>query len=125
MSVGATEDAPGIDECLRRQGWEAGNIDYMGAAAFNNIWAKISRTLSNPPSVPPIEESNLEDVSSPTSEEKPALVSPVVEKLAQKTSQLTLKSSPAKTEAKSSPSAEAKTAEPSAPETKGLYNFTP
>lgn len=37
----------------RRQGWEAGNIDYMGADSFANIWAKISQTLSKPPTSPP------------------------------------------------------------------------
>lgn len=37
-----------IDDLTRRQGWEAGNIDYMGADAFENIWAKISQTLSQP-----------------------------------------------------------------------------
>ncbi|XP_045523933.1 titin isoform X1 [Pieris brassicae] len=35
-----------LDELSRRQGWESGNIDYMGADSFANIWAKISQTLS-------------------------------------------------------------------------------
>ncbi|CAH2102837.1 unnamed protein product [Euphydryas editha] len=38
-----------IDELTRRQGWETGNIDYMGADSFDNIWSKISQTLSQPP----------------------------------------------------------------------------
>ncbi|XP_075969584.1 uncharacterized protein LOC142972359 isoform X6 [Anticarsia gemmatalis] len=42
-----------LDELTRRQGWEAGNIDYMGADSFDNIWAKISQTLSKPRSSPP------------------------------------------------------------------------
>ncbi|XP_047519861.1 glycogenin-1-like isoform X6 [Pieris napi] len=35
-----------LDELSRRQGWESGNIDYMGADSFANIWAKISQTLN-------------------------------------------------------------------------------
>ncbi|XP_026732195.1 glycogenin-2-like isoform X4 [Trichoplusia ni] len=42
-----------LDELTRRQGWEAGNIDYMGADSFDNIWAKISQTLSQPRTSPP------------------------------------------------------------------------
>ncbi|CAK1601733.1 unnamed protein product [Parnassius mnemosyne] len=51
-----------IDELTRRQGWEAGSIDYMGADSFANIWAKISQTLSQAPApvqklpTPPPEE---------------------------------------------------------------------
>ncbi|KAM3967781.1 uncharacterized protein ACR2FA_011318 isoform 2-T3 [Aphomia sociella] len=42
-----------LDELTRRQGWEAGNIDYMGADSFDNIWAKISQTLNQPRVSPP------------------------------------------------------------------------
>ncbi|XP_026319451.1 glycogenin-1-like isoform X2 [Hyposmocoma kahamanoa] len=42
-----------IDELSRRQGWEAGNIDYMGADSFDNIWAKISQTLNQTRTSPP------------------------------------------------------------------------
>ncbi|XP_050342906.1 titin isoform X7 [Nymphalis io] len=43
---GAPLQQEAVDELARRQGWEAGNIDYMGADSFDNIWAKISQTLS-------------------------------------------------------------------------------
>ncbi|XP_068626216.1 glycogenin-2-like isoform X3 [Battus philenor] len=52
-AVGTQREA--LDELTRRQGWEAGNIDYMGADSFANIWAKISQTLSQPPASPPKE----------------------------------------------------------------------
>ncbi|XP_063548762.1 mucin-2-like isoform X6 [Cydia strobilella] len=45
-----------LDELTRRQGWEAGNIDYMGADSFANIWAKISQTLNQPRASPPKEQ---------------------------------------------------------------------
>ncbi|XP_013176516.1 PREDICTED: glycogenin-2 isoform X4 [Papilio xuthus] len=51
--VGTQREA--LDELTRRQGWEAGNIDYMGADSFANIWAKISQTLSQPPASAPKE----------------------------------------------------------------------
>ncbi|KOB78165.1 Glycogenin-1, partial [Operophtera brumata] len=41
-----------LDDLTRRQGWEAGNIDYMGADSFDKIWAKISQTLTQPRSSP-------------------------------------------------------------------------
>ncbi|CAG4979807.1 unnamed protein product [Parnassius apollo] len=59
-AVGTQQEA--IDELTRRQGWEAGSIDYMGADSFANIWAKISQTLSQAPAsvqklpTPPPEE---------------------------------------------------------------------
>ncbi|KAG6446732.1 hypothetical protein O3G_MSEX004575 [Manduca sexta] len=51
VALGGGHEA--IDDLTRRQGWEAGNIDYMGVDAFENIWAKISQTLSQPRSSPP------------------------------------------------------------------------
>ncbi|XP_064074834.1 uncharacterized protein LOC113401439 isoform X3 [Vanessa tameamea] len=47
---GAPLQQDAADELARRQGWEAGNIDYMGADSFDNIWAKISQTLNQPAS---------------------------------------------------------------------------
>lgn len=41
-----------LDDLTRRQGWESGNIDYMGADSFDKIWAKISQTLSQPRTSP-------------------------------------------------------------------------
>ncbi|XP_063838374.1 nuclear receptor corepressor 2-like isoform X4 [Ostrinia nubilalis] len=58
-----------LDELTRRQGWEAGNIDYMGADSFDNIWAKISQTLSQPRVSPP---KQLPKEPSPPKQEAPA-----------------------------------------------------
>ncbi|KAF9423255.1 hypothetical protein HW555_001324 [Spodoptera exigua] len=49
---GSAGQREALDELSRRQGWEAGNIDYMGADSFANIWAKISQTLSKPRTSP-------------------------------------------------------------------------
>lgn len=38
-----------LEEHLRRQSWEVGNIDYMGRDAFDKIWSKISETIATPP----------------------------------------------------------------------------
>ncbi|GJQ67512.1 hypothetical protein Trydic_g5144 [Trypoxylus dichotomus] len=35
-----------LENHLRRQAWEVGNIDYMGRDSFDNIWTKICQTLS-------------------------------------------------------------------------------
>lgn len=48
LTLGSSSQVSAVDEHLRRQGWEAGNIDYLGADAFDNIWAKIAQTLSSP-----------------------------------------------------------------------------
>ncbi|XP_034836570.1 glycogenin-2-like isoform X5 [Maniola hyperantus] len=65
-----------VDELTRRQGWETGNIDYMGADSFDNILAKISQTLSQPPSSeqpePSKEVSQPEAVADPPSAPAPA-----------------------------------------------------
>lgn len=52
VTLGSTQ-REAIDELTRRQGWEAGNIDYMGVDSFDNIWAKISQTLSQARPSPP------------------------------------------------------------------------
>ncbi|XP_021695693.1 proteoglycan 4 isoform X18 [Aedes aegypti] len=38
------------EEHMRRQCWESGNIDYMGRDSFENIWRRISQTVSAGPS---------------------------------------------------------------------------
>uniref|UniRef100_A0A1B6M9I6 glycogenin glucosyltransferase n=1 Tax=Graphocephala atropunctata TaxID=36148 RepID=A0A1B6M9I6_9HEMI len=53
-----------LEEHLRRQGWEQGNIDYMGKDSFANIWLKICDTLASTP-------------QRITAEEAPAPVAPV------------------------------------------------
>ncbi|XP_069964628.1 uncharacterized protein Gyg isoform X5 [Bactrocera oleae] len=45
------------EQLMRRQCWEAGQIDYTGRDAFDNIWKKITQTLeSKPVATPPQEE---------------------------------------------------------------------
>lgn len=34
-----------LEDHLRRQGWEVGNIDYLGRDSFENIWKKICETI--------------------------------------------------------------------------------
>lgn len=41
-----TPEQQALDDHLRRQGWEVGNIDYLGKDSFENIWSKICETLS-------------------------------------------------------------------------------
>nr|XP_023027802.1 flocculation protein FLO11-like isoform X1 [Leptinotarsa decemlineata] len=41
-----TPEQAALDDHLRRQGWEVGNIDYLGRDSFKNIWSKICETLS-------------------------------------------------------------------------------
>ncbi|XP_045776372.1 glycogenin-2-like isoform X7 [Maniola jurtina] len=73
---GAPLQQEAVDELTRRQGWETGNIDYMGADSFDNILAKISQTLSQPPSSeqpePSKEESQPEVAADPPSAPAPA-----------------------------------------------------
>lgn len=38
-----------LEDHLRRQGWEVGNIDYLGRDSFDNIWSKICETLGSAP----------------------------------------------------------------------------
>ncbi|XP_048489335.1 glycogenin-1 isoform X2 [Plutella xylostella] len=69
-----------LDELTRRQGWEAGNIDYMGADSFDNIWAKISQTLNQAPkakepSPPPKAPSPLKE-NTPIAAPSPAVKQP-------------------------------------------------
>ncbi|XP_013149537.1 PREDICTED: uncharacterized protein LOC106111891 isoform X2 [Papilio polytes] len=83
--IGAQREA--LDELTRRQGWEAGNIDYMGADSFANIWAKISQTLSQPPALPPKEptpppvaaEAEATEVPQPAVSPAPAVEEPKTE----------------------------------------------
>lgn len=35
-----------FEEHMRKQSWEQGQIDYLGRDSFDNIWKKISETLS-------------------------------------------------------------------------------
>jgi len=63
-----------LEDFLRRQSWEQGNMDYLGKDSFSNIWAKINETLGNTPEVK-IESSTVKTPSPPeivyTEEPKP------------------------------------------------------
>ncbi|XP_050538999.1 glycogenin-1 isoform X2 [Daktulosphaira vitifoliae] len=41
-------DQQALEDFLRRQSWEHGNVDYLGKDSFSNIWAKINETLETP-----------------------------------------------------------------------------
>lgn len=80
---GAPLQREAVDELSRRQGWEAGNIDYMGADSFDNIWAKISQTLSQSPASPDQDSEPQvpqEEAKPISSEPAPVEPEPVVEK---------------------------------------------
>lgn len=42
-----TADQKALEDFMRRQSWEQGNMDYLGKDSFSNIWAKINETLGN------------------------------------------------------------------------------
>ncbi|XP_003242490.1 glycogenin-1 isoform X2 [Acyrthosiphon pisum] len=46
-----TPDQKALEDFLRRQSWEQGNMDYLGRDSFSNIWSKINETLGNVPEV--------------------------------------------------------------------------
>ncbi|VVC26719.1 Hypothetical protein CINCED_3A010146 [Cinara cedri] len=46
-----TADQKALEDFLRRQSWEQGNMDYLGKDSFTNIWAKINETLGKTPEV--------------------------------------------------------------------------
>lgn len=61
-----------LEEHLRRQGWEEGNIDYMGKDSFSHIWQKICDTLAGGS-----QPSTVEAVTSSASEVSTTPVAPV------------------------------------------------
>lgn len=61
-----------LEEHLRRQGWEQGNIDYMGKDSFSNIWQKICDTLATGS-----QPSAAETLTQPASEVSTTPVAPV------------------------------------------------
>ena len=55
MTLGEPRSAQQIalEEHMRKQSWEQGQIDYMGRDSFDNIWKKICQTLAlAPPRLP-------------------------------------------------------------------------
>ncbi|KAE9530551.1 hypothetical protein AGLY_011013 [Aphis glycines] len=46
-----TTEQKALEDFLRRQSWEQGNMDYLGRDSFSNIWSKISETLGSTPEV--------------------------------------------------------------------------
>ena len=51
LTLGAPRSAEqaAFEEHMRKQAWEQGTMDYMGRDSFENIWRKISETLSQAP----------------------------------------------------------------------------
>lgn len=49
LGSGKTPEQEAYEHQMRRQFWEAGNIDYMGKDSFDNIWARISKTIDDTP----------------------------------------------------------------------------
>lgn len=46
-----TVEQKALEDFLRRQSWEQGNMDYLGRDSFSNIWSKINETLGSTPEV--------------------------------------------------------------------------
>ncbi|XP_025195742.1 glycogenin-1 isoform X1 [Melanaphis sacchari] len=46
-----TVEQKALEDFLRRQSWEQGNVDYLGRDSFSNIWSKINETLGSTPEV--------------------------------------------------------------------------
>ncbi|KAL9916297.1 glycogenin-1 isoform X4 [Glossina fuscipes] len=44
-----TDEQEAYDLLMRRQAWEAGQMDYTGLDSFDNIWKKIQETLQSKP----------------------------------------------------------------------------
>ncbi|XP_012157506.1 glycogenin-2 isoform X2 [Ceratitis capitata] len=51
-----TPEQEAYEQLMRRQCWEAGQIDYAGRDSFDNIWKKITQTLESKPSPSPPKE---------------------------------------------------------------------
>lgn len=69
-----TASQKALEDFLRRQSWEQGNMDYLGKDSFSNVWAKINETLGKVPEV--VAEPSVARASSPpevihTEEPKP------------------------------------------------------
>ncbi|XP_053964601.1 glycogenin-1 isoform X3 [Anastrepha ludens] len=45
-----TPEQEAYEQLMRRQCWEAGQVDYAGQDSFDNIWKKITKTLESKPS---------------------------------------------------------------------------
>ncbi|XP_071566291.1 uncharacterized protein Gyg isoform X2 [Temnothorax nylanderi] len=64
-----------LEEHMRKQSWEQGQIDYMGRDSFDNIWKKICETLSITPQRQP----------TPPKDDTAALETTVIEAAAKET----------------------------------------
>lgn len=49
LTDGRTDEQKAIEDHLRKQNWEQGQIDFMGSDSFDNILIKINLTLSSAP----------------------------------------------------------------------------
>ncbi|XP_030748756.1 glycogenin-2-like isoform X1 [Sitophilus oryzae] len=78
LGVPRTQEQEAFDSLMRKQAWEVGNIDYLGRDSFENIWSKITQTLSAgaPEPAPPTPvvapaESQSQSTALPQEEAKP------------------------------------------------------
>ncbi|XP_030748757.1 glycogenin-1-like isoform X2 [Sitophilus oryzae] len=84
LGVPRTQEQEAFDSLMRKQAWEVGNIDYLGRDSFENIWSKITQTLSAgapepaPPTpvVAPAESQSQSTVSGPTQKESEPTLPP-------------------------------------------------
>ncbi|KAJ8926826.1 hypothetical protein NQ314_020676 [Rhamnusium bicolor] len=80
LGTARTPEQAALDDHLRRQGWEVGNIDYLGRDSFENIWSKICETLSSGPEQPaPKPKVIPEKTSEPTKPQEPETIPEPVE----------------------------------------------
>lgn len=64
LGSGKTPEQEAYEHQMRRQFWEAGNIDYMGKDSFDNIWARISKTIDAPTTTEAAPSTTAESTSS-------------------------------------------------------------
>ncbi|XP_047366859.1 probable serine/threonine-protein kinase kinX isoform X2 [Vespa velutina] len=71
MTLGEPRSAEQIalEEHMRKQSWEQGQIDYMGRDSFDNIWKKICETLSLAPRQPSPAKTTEDEIKNEGTEE--------------------------------------------------------
>ncbi|KAL9918749.1 uncharacterized protein ACN427_000929 isoform 3-T3 [Glossina fuscipes fuscipes] len=56
-----TDEQEAYDLLMRRQAWEAGQMDYTGLDSFDNIWKKIQETLQSKPEDAMLTSADIQD----------------------------------------------------------------
>lgn len=70
LGSGKSAEQEAYEHQMRRQFWEAGNIDYMGKDSFDNIWARISKTIDPAQAQPAESTSTPAEAAAPTTPAK-------------------------------------------------------